>query len=184
VRIVSVAGALALGALASSCIVEAPGGQKATPERARAVVSQVPPLSVQSGANLGDQVEIVGATIQPGRVLPGESAKVTVFFKVLQELDVDYIVFVHVEDSDGRAERLNADHRPAGGYSTTQWKAGETVKDEFSVYVPPGMSARALNLFMGLWDPKTDTRLPLRNPDKVRSDGHHRILLAQIPVGS
>lgn len=170
--------------LASSCIVEAPGGQRATPERARAVVTQVPPLSVQNGANLGDKVEIVGATILPGRVLPGESAKVTVFFKVLEELDVDYMVFVHVEDAEGRSERINADHRPAGGYSTTQWKKGETVKDEFSVYVPPATSARGLNLLIGFWDPKTDERLPLRNPDKVRSDGNNRILLAQIPIGS
>ncbi len=168
-----------------SCIVEAPGGAKAAPERARAVVTQVPPMQIQNGANLEDKVEILGATIQPGRVLPGESFRVQVLFKVLDELDTDYVVFVHVDDVEGRAERINADHKPAGGtYPTTEWKKGETVKDEFSVYVPPGMPVRGLNLFIGFWDPKTDTRLKLKNPDKVRNDGNNRILLAQIPVGT
>lgn len=177
-----IAAALSLGA---GCIVEAPGGEKSLPaERARAVVTQVPPLQVKNGANLEDKVELVGATVQPGKVLPGESFKVTLFIKVLSEMDVDYMVFVHVDDAEGRAERINADHRPAGGtYPTSQWKAGETVKDEFSVYVPPGMPAQGLNVFVGFWDPKTDARLKLKNTEAVRNDGNNRIMLAHVPVG-
>ncbi|MBJ6759306.1 hypothetical protein JGU66_00940 [Myxococcaceae bacterium JPH2] len=169
--------------LGSACIVEAPGG--ASPEERRAAtVTQVPPLSVRNGANLGGKVELVGATVQPGRVAPGDQARVTLFFKVLQPLDDDYIVFVHVEDADGRVERTNVDHKPANGlYPTTQWKPGETVKDEFIVSVPPGSPVRALNLWMGLWEPRTDTRLKLTNPDVVRNDGNDRLLLAQVPVG-
>lgn len=168
----------------AACIVEAPGGEKsAAPARSRVVVSQVPPLQVQTGANLEGKVEIVGASIQPGRVAPGESFKVTLFLKVLAEMEVDYMVFVHADDPDGKSDRLNADHKPAGGgYPTTQWKAGETIKDEFSVYVPP-MAGRGLNLYLGFWDPKTDARLKLSNPEKVRSDGNNRILIAQVPVG-
>jgi hypothetical protein len=80
-------------------------------------------------------------------------------------------------------ERMNLDHKPAGGlYATTQWKTGETVKDEFSLAVPSGASPRAINLWMGLWDPRTDARLPLKNPEAVRNDGRDRIMLAQVPV--
>jgi hypothetical protein len=35
---------------------------------------------------------------------------------------------------------------------------------------------------MGLWEPRSDTRMKLTNPDAVRHDGKDRILLAQIPV--
>jgi len=174
---------LASASLLSACIVEAPGGSSPNARR-QAVVSQVPPLSVKSGANLGGKVELVGATVQPGRVAPGEAARVTAFFKVLAPLEEDYMVFVHVEDAEGRMERINIDHKPAGGlYPTTQWKAGETIKDEFNLHLPPGASARTLNLWVGLWEPRGDSRLQLQNPDAVRNDGRHRILLAQVPVG-
>lgn len=168
--------------LLTACIVEAPGGSNPN-ERRQAVVTQVPPLSVRSGANFEDKVELVGATVQPGRVAPGEATRVTAFFKVLKPLEEDYMVFVHVEDPEGRMERINADHKPAGGlYPTTQWKAGETVKDEFNLYLPPGAAARAVNLWLGFWEPRTDARLALKNPEAVRNDGRNRILLAQVPV--
>jgi hypothetical protein len=168
---------------AFGCIVEAPGGDK-SPERARAIAVQVPPLSLRGGANLEGKVELAGGSIQPGKLVPGEQARATVFFKVLEELDREYVVFVHVEDADGRLERFNLDHRPAGGtYPTTQWKKGETVKDEFSITLPPSYTAQRLNLWIGLWEPVSDTRLKLRNPESVKSDGKNRILLAQVPVG-
>jgi hypothetical protein len=168
--------------LLSACIVEAPGGSSPN-ERRQAVVTQVPPLSVRNGANLEDKVELVGATVNPGRIAPGEAARVTVYFKVLKPLEEDYMVFVHVEDAQGRMERLNVDHKPAGGlYPTTQWKPGETVKDEFSFQLPPGASPHQLNLWLGFWDPKTDARLQLKNPEAVRNDGRNRLLLVQVPV--
>jgi hypothetical protein len=168
--------------LGPACIVEAPGG--ASPqERRAATVAQVPPLSLRNGANLGGKVELVGATVQPGRLTPGEQAKVTLYFKVLQPLEEDYLVFVHVEDAEGRMERMNVDHKPAGGlYATSQWKPGETVKDEFAIYLPAGPGPRALNIWLGLWEPRTDSRLRLTNPDAVRNDGRDRILLGQVPV--
>ncbi len=170
------------GLLLCACIVEAPGGATEA-ERRQATVKQVPPLAIKSGANLGGKVEIAGAQVQPGRIVPGEPARITLFFKVLQPIEEDYTVFVHVEDPDGRMERLNLDHKPANGlYPTSQWKAGETVKDEFSLYVPPRAAARSVNIWLGLWEPRTDTRMPLTNPDVVRNDGRHRILLAQVPV--
>jgi hypothetical protein len=169
-------------ALLSACIVEAPGGATEA-ERRQATVQQLPPLTLKSGANLGGKVEIAGATVQPGRVVPGEPARVTVFFKVLAPLDEDYLVFVHVEDMDGKLERQNVDHRPAGGlYPTTQWKVGETVKDEFTFVVPSGAATRGVAVWMGLWEPHADARLPLKNPEAVRNDGKDRILLAQVPV--
>jgi hypothetical protein len=168
--------------LGSACIVEAPGG--ASPqERRAATVAQVPPLSLRNGANLGGKVELVGATVQPGRLTPGEQAKVTAYFKVLQPMEDDYLVFVHVEDVEGRMDRMNVDHKPAGGlYATSQWKPGETVKDEFTIYVPAGSPPKALNIWLGLWEPRTDSRLRLTNPEAVRNDGRDRILLGQVPV--
>jgi len=146
-------------------------------------VPQVPPLSTTIGANLEDKVELTAASIVPGQIAPGEQAKVTLYFKVLEEPDKEYMVFVHVEDAEGRGVRLNLDHRPAGGtYPTTQWRKSETVKDEFFLALPSGVSSKRLNLWAGLWEPQADVRLALRNPSSVRNDGNNRVLVAELPI--
>jgi hypothetical protein len=166
----------------SACIVPAPSSESA-PEKARPVMANVPPLQLKSGANLGDKIEITGLIIQPGMASPGEAVKISAFYKVLEDLETDYLVFVHVEDVDGKVDRLNADHPAAGGtIPTSKWKKGETIRDDFQVYVPPAMQVRGLNLLMGFWDPKTDQRLALKNVDAIRHDGQNRILVGQIPV--
>jgi len=174
---------LCAAAFATACIVPAPNGDQPSDVHPKAVVNNAPPVEVRVGANLDDKVQLLGATINPSRVSPGEAFRVTLYFKVLEAIPVDYMVFVHVEDVDGRTDRLNADHPPANGqYPTSQWKVGETVKDEFQVYVPPGLTVRGLNLLLGLWDPKTDQRMPLKNVNEVKHDGNNRLLVAQVPV--
>jgi hypothetical protein len=55
-----------------TCLVEEPGGATEA-ERRQATVAKVPPLSIKSGANLGGKVELVGASVEPGRVVPGRA---------------------------------------------------------------------------------------------------------------
>lgn len=172
---------LVLSAVAlSSCIVPAPtqeGTKTLTPKAPAA-----PPMQVQSGANFGDKVELAQVTINPGRATPGESVRVTLAFRVLDDVDRDYSIFVHVEDAEGRVDRLNVDHAPRAK-PTSQWKKGELLRDDFDIPVPPGMAVRGLNLILGFWDPRTDERLPLKNRDQVRNDGRDRVFVATIPVG-
>jgi hypothetical protein len=162
------------------CIVEAPGGDR-SPEKRRAVVAQVPGAATANGADFGGKVELLAVSIQPAKVGPGDQVKVTAYFKCLEELDQDYLVFVHVEGAENPRERLNLDHKPAaGGYPTRQWKRGETVKDEFSLQLPASWVASKVNVWVGFWEPQSDTRLPLRNPARVTNDGANRVLLAEL----
>lgn len=184
IRHVLVFMAAAVGSL--SCIVEAPtsggGGAPGAPAQ-KPRGNLAPPMQVKVGANLADKVEIVGAIVDPGQLMPGIPARVNVFFKVLDQIPEDYMIFVHVEDADGKMERLNVDHKPVNGtHPTNAWKKGETVKDEFQVYLPPGVQTRAINVLLGLWNPANDQRMKLKNVDQVRNDGKDRILIAQIPV--
>src|SRR5438552_10418436 len=102
------AGMMVVLAMAASCIVPAPTSEKA-PEREKPAAAPAQPIEVKNGANFEDKVELVGALLAPGRVAPGEALKVTVFFRVLDEIKEDYMIFVHVEDVDGKVDRLNAD---------------------------------------------------------------------------
>lgn len=177
----------ALALAICGCIVEAPTAssqQKPSAQQQLPVIgSNAAPLQVKVGANLADKVEIVGAIVDPGQVVPGQPARVSVFFRALDTIKEDWMVFVHVEDVDGRMERLNVDHKPANGtYPTNQWKKGETVRDDFQIYVPPGSNPRGLNVLLGLWDPASDARMKLKNTDQVRNDGKDRVLILQVPV--
>lgn len=172
--------ALLGGGLAmAGCIIQAPtseGTQSSAPRPAAA-----PPAEVPNGANFGDKVELTSAIINPSRAFAGDSVRVTLNLKVLDGFDRDYMIFVHVEDVEGRVDRLNVDHAPRLK-PTSAWQKGETVRDEFEVPIPPGMPVRGLNVVLGFWDPKTDQRLAIKNKEAVRNDGHDRLFVATIPV--
>lgn len=163
------------------CIVPAPGGDAPGPAGApKRPMTNIPPLDVRNGANLGDVLEIDRVLAAPSRYQAGETNRISVFFKVTEAIPVDYMVFVHVEDAE-RGERVaQVDHAPPSPTST--WKKGTVIRDDFALYVPPNVTSRALNIWIGLWDPKTDQRLPLKNLNAVRHDGANRIGIAQLPL--
>jgi hypothetical protein len=141
------------------------------------------PLTSTLGANFEDKIEVTEVSIRPGQLRPGEQAHASLTLRVRSAIDRDYQVFVHIENPENPSERLNADHKALGGARpTTDWKPGETLRDEFLIYVPPNSTARSLNVWFGFWHPDTGLRLRLSNPNSLRNDGQNRVLLAQVPI--
>lgn len=163
----------------SACIVEAPtkDGVQTTAPR----LPPAPPAEVKSGANFGDSLELTSVVLNPSRGEAGQPVRVTANFKVTKQPDRDYFIFVHVEDVDGKVDRLNIDHPPRAK-PTSQWQVGEVVQDVFDIPIPAGMPVRGLSLVLGLWDPKTDQRMPIVNKDLVPTDGRDRLYVAKFPV--
>ena len=162
-----------------ACIVEAPTSEKSG-AAAQGPRGQVKAVPVKNGAVLGDVAELVGATFLPPSVSIGDATRVVLVFRAIKPTTDDWQVFVHVEDAEGRGERLNADH--AFRAPTSTWKPGEVIQDEFAVTLPPGWKSRAVNVFVGLWLPTNNARMKVRNPEVVRTDGNDRVLLVQLPV--
>ncbi len=168
-------------ALTAACIVEAPTseGTKATAPK----LPPAPPAELRSGAIFGDSLELQSVIINPSRGVTGESVHVGARFHVTKQLPADYMIFVHVEDADGRVDRINVDHAPMrGARNTSSWRPGEDLVDEFDIPIPPNMPVRGLTLILGFWDPKTDARLPISNANAVRTDGNNRLLVGTFPV--
>jgi hypothetical protein len=170
--------------LLTHCIVEAPTGEPATtPPAAVAAAHDSQPLIVKSGANFENKVELLATASLPAQIAPGGQVRVTLYFKALETLAEDYLIFVHVEDSTGKAQRINFDHRPmAGQLPTTRWKKGELVRDDFMLVAPPEMGLGNLKVWVGLWERNTDARLKLANPTAVANDGNNRVLALSLPV--
>jgi hypothetical protein len=170
---------VSLLSLLPACIVEAPTSEKSG-AAAQSSRGQVKPVPVKNGAVLGDLAELVGATFAPPSVSVGDATRVVLVFRAIKPTTDDWQVFVHVEDAEGRGERINADHALRAPTST--WKSGDVIQDEFMLTLPSGWRSRAVNVFVGLWLPTTNARMKVRNPDAVRTDGNDRVLLVQLPV--
>ena len=163
--------------LLPACIVEAPTSEKSGGAQPR---GQSKPVPVKNGAVLGELAELVGATFAPPSMTIGDATRVVLVFRVIKPTPEDWQVFVHVEDAEGRGERLNGDH--ALRVPTSAWKAGELIQDEFALTLPAGWKSQQVNIFVGLWLPATNARMKVRNPDAVRTDGNDRVLLVRLPV--
>lgn len=167
--------------LLAGCIISAPTSE-GTVATSRPL-PPAPPVEFKVGANFGDKAELTSVILTPSRGVPGDSVKVLANYKVNAAFDTDYTVFVHVEDVDGKVDRINVDHVPGrGSLPTSKWKVGEMVRDEFDIPIPPGYPVRGLNIMLGLWDPRTDARCKIVNAEQVRTDGRDRLFVANFPV--
>lgn len=88
-------------------------------------------------ARLGDAFIVQGVATQPDRLLPGQTATVTVAWKARQVPAEDYSIFVHLVDEDGLIV-AQYDTMPGGGlYPTSQWHPGELRVERYLVRIPP-----------------------------------------------
>ena len=161
----------------AGCIVPAP----TDPRESSTARTPPQPASVKLGANFGDKLILLGAKFSPARVTLTTPMAVTLVFQTRAPLGEDDNIFVHVEDAATGAQVANVDHAPTGG-PTSRWLPGELHQDDFTVALPPTSSAKAVNVWVGLWNPKTDVRQAVTNPTAVRTDGHDRVLVGAFPA--
>src|SRR5690606_35593549 len=101
-------------------------------------------------------------------------------YRALTELDEDWKVFVHVDDQEGNARRINADHWPARGrFPTSYWRAGDVIVDRYG-FTSPASGATRLELWTGFFE--GENRLPLSRAGSARGDGSNRVRAAVIPL--
>lgn len=103
-------------------------------------------------------IRLAGAEFAPRR-RAGETQPVTLHWYASEAVPIDYTVFVHLRDSDGRLV-AQADGPPLDGwYPTSWWTAGEWVADEHAFALPAETPPGAYQLVVGLYDPATGERL-------------------------
>ncbi len=78
-------------------------------------------------------------------------------------MDVDYTVFLHVRNEQGKT-LAQRDNQPLDGlYPTSQWQPGEPVTQPLDVDLPRDLAAGSYSLHVGLYRLDTMARLPLEN---------------------
>ncbi len=143
---------------------------------------EVPPVAYPRDANLGDQVTLVGADLDPNPVAPGQSLYVRVVWQARSDLDVPYAVFVHLLTADGQYVAGHDGQPVEGSRPTTRWVPGEVVVDTHAVPIPADLPPGEYVVEVGMYDAEMAglPRLPVLGPqDKGQTD---RVLFGPVTV--
>ncbi len=109
-------------------------------------------------ARFGDQVELLGYDLQP----TNGHWSLTLYWRAAQPVENDYTVFVHLVGPDGQIWAQD-DAAPGGGFFPTSfWQSGDTVTDTHELTLPEDVPAGIYHLVVGLYQPGSGARLPVR----------------------
>ncbi len=147
----------------------APGIEVAT---VRVVPAEPPPPPDDWPAEIGDNIALAGATIEPEQVLPGQSVRVLVRWYVpVGRPRQDYTTLVHLGQPDA-PPLSTGDSPPLGGnYPTSAWGNGETIDDSYILAIPAGLPSGRYPVWIGLYNPATGERLPVTVEGEVQPNG-------------
>ena len=111
--------------------------------------------------NFGNQITLLGYHLDYSEVTPGNSLHLTLYWKAQRPLNTAYSSFAHLID-----QQLNIyaqqDNLHPGRYPTVHWEADEYNQDEHEIPIPPATPPGEYLLVVGLYDPQTLERLPVR----------------------
>lgn len=125
---------------------------------------------------LGPAIRLSGDTLLTPEVRAGEDLLLSLYWEAVGTPDLDYTIFIHIYDKAGNW-LLQQDVRPdsdpelisgeqAGGRSLTSgWRAGEFIEDFHRLTIPEGAVPGEYRILLGMYDWRTDERLPVTTSD-------------------
>ncbi len=118
-------------------------------------------------ARFGDVFELLGADVPVRRVHRGGEVRATLYYRVLRSTRAPLLMDVHFVTEQGDEPSYSyfrAPHYPlAGRYPTTEWQAGEVLRDEVRLLVDPAVEARPYRLRFSAVVEATGSRLSVTN---------------------
>jgi hypothetical protein len=137
-------------------------------------------ISTPLRARFGESVSLIGYDITTTPLTATRTLTLTLYWQALSQMTTNYKVFAHLV---GPNEQIitQRDAEPGNGTSpTTSWLEGEYLTDPYALDLPTSMPAGDYNVYIGLYDPSTNTRLPIFDGEgKPLSD---RLLLHRIAL--
>jgi len=120
----------------------------------------------------GDAILLRGYAIHPSEIESGDLFEVVLLWEALQPISQDLTVFVHLLDAQGQ-RHAQADSYPLGGmHPTSMWKAGESIRDPRTIFLPHDIPPGRYRLIVGWYDLGTGKRLPIAGTGRgIGQDG-------------
>ena len=143
----------------------------ATPNR----FAQGEVIQKQTDLNFGDKLQLYGYNLPTPLLSNRDTARVTVFWQALVPMPTRYRAFLHLIDSTGH-KWAQQDDDPACRLLTTEMRVGQTSTREFRLTLNPAMPYGEYQLVLGLYDPTSQTRLPIWDNKTQQSPGDSLVL--------
>ena len=121
----------------------------------------VPPIPHPLNATLGSQVELLGYDLPAEAVRPGDTLRLTLYWRALAEMDEGYTVFTHLLAPDGTLAGQRDNYPVGGTYPTSLWLVGEVVADVYEIPVRADAAPGAYRLEVGMYVVETGKRLSI-----------------------
>ncbi len=122
-------------------------------------------------ADLGGRVRLLGYNIQSG-FTPGSTIHLTLFWQALGKMDKDYTVFTHLVDAEGRPWGQKDNPPVDGFYPTSQWEAGEIVRDQYDMDISVDALLGEYQLEVGMYLAETGERLAVYGEEGPSPENH------------
>jgi hypothetical protein len=130
--------------------------------------------------DLGHSVALIGYAAEP-EAGQGRLLHLSLWWEGLSQMDRDYTVFIHVVDQDGRIWAQRDIVLQHGGYPTSTWLPGETVREEYELELPRDTPPGNYIVKTGVYYWETGERLPVWDESRRRLP-EDTIVLEQISV--
>jgi hypothetical protein len=144
-------------------------------ELARLPGSLYNPLSF----NFGDQIELIGYDLDRRAARPGETARLTLFWRAPQVPARDYTIFAHVLDShQNKAAAVDMQPSPP----TSKWKPGQVVSSTYPLEIK-AVSPGVYDIMLGVYyftDTSSFSRLKILTHDGRQQQDY--VLLGKLRV--
>jgi mannosyltransferase len=117
-------------------------------------------------ALVGDSIRCEGVEINPQTAHPGETIRLTIYWKPTAPIADKLVVFSHVLRADGTWVAGTDGEPAAGSRPTPTWTVGETIVDRRSIALPPDLPPGTYTLQAGFvpYD-NPNLRLPVTGPN-------------------
>jgi len=141
--------------------------------------SPPPPLTERLTADFGGRMRLAGYEVEYDDLRPGGSMRVRLEWEVLQPMDRNWSVFVHLNDPVlGRPIAQRDMYPGAGLLATSLLEPGRTIVDEVALAIPSTAVAPAdLELAVGVYDYVNGERMLL-------TDGQDALILGTVPLAA
>jgi len=104
------------------------------------------------GTTLDGCLTLVGYDLDPSQPVPGEELRVSLYWRVEEDLAQDYHTYVHLLKDEGQSI-AQSDQRPGQEYyPSSLWQPGETLLDVHLLSIPEDTQAGAMTLVAGAYE--------------------------------
>jgi hypothetical protein len=98
--------------------------------------------------NFSDQIELIGYDLDRRQAAPGETLRLTLFWRARRKPDRDLTVFAHVLQ---KPQTLWAQWDKAPAPPTSQWQVGQVVSDTYQLTLKPDTPAGVYDIETGVY---------------------------------